>query len=90
MNRRDRLSTPTVVATDGQDSSVIILRERFARGEITKDQYDEMHQTLAIYIVNMLRRSVGGGVGWWLFFYCQAARQPRQRPFLPPTAPLQL
>jgi uncharacterized membrane protein len=45
--RRDRLSTPTAVATDGQDSSVIILRERFARGEITKDQYDEMHQTLA-------------------------------------------
>ncbi|MEJ2746804.1 MAG: SHOCT domain-containing protein [Anaerolineae bacterium] len=32
--------------TNQEDTALTILRERFARGEISKAEYDEMHQAL--------------------------------------------
>ena len=47
---RKRQAVPTaspMMKTDEQDSAMTILRERFAQGEISKVEYDKMHQTLA-------------------------------------------
>jgi len=46
---RKRQAVPTassMIKTDKQDSAITILRERFAQGEISKEEYDEMHQSL--------------------------------------------
>ena len=38
---------PTMGAQPGHDEAVAIAKKRFASGEITKDQYDELMRTLA-------------------------------------------
>lgn len=49
---RKKLGVPTTVPmikTSDQDSALIILRERFAWGEISKTEFDEMRQALVQY-----------------------------------------
>lgn len=44
--RRDDTAVAPIIPTHQEDTALIILRERFARGEISKAEYDEMYQTL--------------------------------------------
>ena len=39
-------ATFDMIISSSEDSALIILRERFARGEISNTEYDEMRQTL--------------------------------------------
>ncbi|HET8627704.1 MAG TPA: SHOCT domain-containing protein [Thermomicrobiales bacterium] len=41
------LGGPDPVADDSEDSAVALLRRRYAAGEITREQYEEMRRTLA-------------------------------------------
>ena len=44
-SRGNAPAAPTMM-TSSQDSALTILRERFARGEISQTEYDEMRQIL--------------------------------------------
>jgi uncharacterized membrane protein len=44
--KRTNTAVSPVMTTDQEDTALTILRERFARGEISKAEYDEIHQIL--------------------------------------------